>query len=226
MKVLVVPTGIANVASILAGLERAGAEPELTHDADAVAQARAVVLPGVGAFGAGRAALDANGMFEALRTRIAAERPLFAVCLGMQLLAETSDETSGVQGLGVLGAHVGRFAPPAPPARPPAAALAAPGGAPASPALKIPQLGWNRVTAHPGSRYLVDGHAYFANSYRIAAAPEGFLASTADHGGTFCAAVERGHLLACQFHPELSGPWGLGLMRRWLEAAATFEERS
>ncbi|MCC6624239.1 MAG: imidazole glycerol phosphate synthase subunit HisH [Deltaproteobacteria bacterium] len=197
MKVLVVPTGVANLASIRAGFLRAGAEVEVTHDADLVRRAPAVVLPGVGAFGAGRAALDGLGLVDALRERIAADRPLFAVCLGMQLLAVGSDETPEARGLGVLDAHVGRFPD----------------------TVKVPQLGWNRVVAHPGSRYVTNGYAYFANSYRIADEPAGFAASMADHGGPFCAALERGALLACQFHPELSGAWGLDLMRRWLGAA-------
>lgn len=191
------PTGVANLASIIAGLERAGATPVMARDGDEVARAEAVVLPGVGAFGAGRAALDAAGMVAPLVARVQADRPLLAICLGMQLLARRSDETPGVAGLGVVDAHVGRFPD----------------------TVKVPQLGWNHVAAAAGSRYVTNGYAYFANSYRMDEAPAGFAASLADHGGGFCAAIERGHLLACQFHPELSGPWGLALMTRWLEAA-------
>jgi len=197
MKVLVVPTGVANLASIRAGLERAGAEVEVGHDGAAVARAAAVVLPGVGAFGAGRAALDALGLVEPLRARVQADRPTLAVCLGMQLLAVGSEETPGALGLGLVDALVMRF-----PER-----------------VKVPQLGWNRVAAHAKSRYLTDGHAYFANSYRVVDEPAGWASSRADHGGAFTAAIERGHVLACQFHPELSGAWGLAVLRRWLDAA-------
>lgn len=204
MRVLVVPTGVANLASIRAGFERAGAEVEVTRDAQAVEHAQAVVLPGVGAFGAGRDALDASGLVAAMRSRVAYGRPLFAVCLGMQLLARQSEETPGAWGLALIDGDVTRFPD----------------------SVKVPQLGWNRVSAHPKSRYLTDGHAYFANSFRIADAPEGFEASMSDHGGPFCAALERGALLACQFHPELSGAWGLGVMRRWLDVASAHRERS
>jgi glutamine amidotransferase len=76
------------------------------------------------------------------------------------------------------------------------------------------------VAAGPGCRLLTDGFAYFANSYKLDAVPDGWRGATADHGGPFAAALERGAVLACQFHPELSGPWGQALVERWLTASA------
>ena len=86
--------------------------------------------------------------------------------------------------------------------------------------VRVPQLGWNLVRPRPGCRLLQEGHAYFANSYKLDAVPDGWQGALAEHGGAFVAAVERGAVLACQFHPELSGAWGLALLRRWLDLAA------
>lgn len=203
-RVAVIRTGVANLASVLAGLERLGAAVHPATTAAEVAAASHVLLPGVGAFAPGMAALLASGLAEPLRARVAAGRPTLAICLGMQLLADASDESPGVPGLGLIPARVTRF---------PAAPTSGPHG-PSGP-IKVPQLGWNRVT--PDAPGLVEpGHAYFANSYRIPEAPAGWLAARADHGGPFCAALQRGPVLACQFHPELSGPWGLALIGRWL----------
>jgi len=204
VNVLVVETGTANTASVLAGLRRAGGDPTVLGSSDVdraqvggiVARADRVVLPGVGAFAAARASLDAQGVVDALRERILAGRPTLAICLGLQLFAEASEESPGAVGLGVFGTTVRRFTGP----------------------VRVPQLGWNDVVAGEGCRLLTDGCAYFANSYRLDAVPAGWSGATSDHGGSFVAAVERGAVLACQFHPELSGAWGQALLRRWLEA--------
>lgn len=197
-EVLVVATGVANLASVLAGLRRAGAQPRATADAAEVARAPRLVLPGVGAFAAGAAQLRARGLLEPLRARIAEGRATLAICLGMQLLAEASDESPGARGLGALAGRAIRF--------------------PAT--VRVPQIGWNRVTPDAGCAFLEPGFAYFANSYRLSEAPAGWSAAWAEHGDRFVAALARGRVLACQFHPELSGAWGGALLRRWLEAAA------
>lgn len=190
----IIETGVANIASMLAAFERLGAEPRLTRDADEVRGADFVVLPGVGAFAAGMARLEELGMRELLVERSDADRPLLAVCLGLQLLCAASEESPGVEGLGVVDGTVERF--------------------PSE--VRVPQFGWNRVVADEGCELLTSGYAYFANSYRLGEAPEGWCAGRAEHGGDFVAAMERGRLLACQFHPEISGAWGLNLLRRWL----------
>lgn len=194
--VIVVPTGTANLASVLAGLRRAGAEPRTSLDPVEIRDADRVVLPGVGAFGAAMARLRERALVEPLRERVLSGRATLAVCLGLQLLCAESEESPGVGGLGVIDARVERF----------------PAGLP------VPQMGWNRVdTAGPGwFRFVEPGYAYFANSYRLRAAPEGWRAATATYGAPFVAALERGGVLACQFHPELSGAWGAELLRAWL----------
>jgi imidazole glycerol phosphate synthase glutamine amidotransferase subunit len=195
LPVLVVPTGTANMASMVAGLERAGARAQIATDPDRVFSCDRLVLPGVGALGAAMQRLSDQGLVEALSGRIEAGRPTLAVCVGLQILCESSAESPGVRGLGVLGGRVERF----------------------DSSVRVPQMGWNRVEAGEGCRLIESGFAYFANSYRLVDPPDGFCAAFSDHGGRFVAALERGGVLACQFHPELSGSWGLLLLRRWLE---------
>jgi imidazole glycerol phosphate synthase glutamine amidotransferase subunit len=198
-EVLVVETGTANLASVLAALERAGARPQTTTSAAEIERAGAVVLPGVGAFRAAMDRLRAAGLTGPLAARVRDGRSLLAICLGMQLLAESSDESPGVAGLGVVTGHLRRF----------------------DAAVRVPQLGWNRVEPQPGCRLIEPGSAYFANSYVVDAVPDGWSAAASEHGGRFVSALERGPVLACQFHPELSGAWGHALISRWLHRSVS-----
>lgn len=193
-RVVVVPTGTANTASILAAFNRLGAHPELAVEISAVEEAERLVLPGVGSFGAAMAELDRIELREVLAGRLAEGRATLAICVGMQLLAAASEESAGVDGLGHLDVEVTRF----------------PG------TVTVPQLGWNQVLSGGESRFVTDGWAYFANSYRMESAPAGWTVALSDHGGTFVAALERDDVLACQFHPELSGVWGSRVLERWL----------
>jgi imidazole glycerol-phosphate synthase subunit HisH len=196
-RVVIVDTGVANTASVIAALERCGASTVVTDERAPIEDAMALVLPGVGSFGAGMERLERCDLIEPLVSRIEADRPTLAVCLGLQLLARSSDETPGVPGLGVIDAHVGVF----------------PVG------VRTPQFGWNRVEADGACVSLASGYAYFANSYRIDAPPEGWSVASSEHGGRFVAGLERGRVVACQFHPELSGALGLSIIERWLASA-------
>jgi imidazole glycerol-phosphate synthase subunit HisH len=216
-------TGVANLASIMAAFRRAGAAPfvagaSLGDDGpEELALADFAIVPGVGSFGSAMAALKAAGMDEAVKDRITRGAPTMGVCAGMQLFFEASEESPGVAGLGIAQGILRRF--------------------PKS--LPVPQLGWNRVFAQeartaelrsartrddgelePASNLVRAGWAYFANSYRLTEAPAGFAASLAEYGESFLAAAERPGLLLCQFHPELSGPWGLELIKRWLKGGS------
>jgi len=204
-------TGVANLASIQAAFRRAGAAPYLAADPEDLASAAYAVVPGVGSFGSAVSALKAAGMDGAIRDRITRRAPTMGVCAGMQIFFEASEESPGVEGLALVPGAFGRF--------------------PSS--LPVPQLGWNRVTppdpdslgaslnlAESTEALIRPGWAYFANSYRLIEAPPGFDASGAEYGEAFVAAAERPGLLLCQFHPELSGPWGLALLKRWLAAGA------
>ena len=159
-----------------------------------VADADRVVLPGVGSFGATMAGLREAGLDDALAARVRAGRATLAMCVGLQVLFEASDESPDVSGLGAIPGRVGRFPD----------------------AVRVPQFGWNRIAPAPGCRLVAPGYAYFANSYRVLEAP-GCAVATAEHGGRFLAALERDRVLACQFHPELSGAYGHELIARWLE---------
>jgi imidazole glycerol phosphate synthase glutamine amidotransferase subunit len=196
VEIAIVETGVANVASIANAFGRLGVDVTLTRDPEVVrgGGAARVVLPGVGAFGAAAAELRAQGLDDALRERVAGGAPLLAVCLGLQLLCDGSEEAPGVPGLGILPGMCRRL----------------PTG------VRVPHLGWNRVIADPGARFLDTAEAAFANSYALREAPPGWLASWTTHGTPFVAALERGNTLACQFHPELSGVYGESVLARWL----------
>ncbi len=210
----VVRTGIANLASVFAGLKRVGGEPRIIETPGEVERVPLLVLPGVGAFGPAMARLRECGLVEPLIERFRAGRPMLVICLGLQLLCEESEESPGVKGLGVLPAKVTRFR---------------------GEGVCVPQLGWNRVCVRPcsaagvaRSRVFEDGYAYFANSYRVDLfTPSDPSASllVAEHGtgrgGEFVAGIElaEGRIAACQLHPELSGAWGLAMLRRWIDVS-------
>lgn len=196
LPVELVSTGTANQASVRAAFRRLGVELSETTP-ESLGAAPLAVVPGVGAFAAARASLEERGLWLPLRERLAAGRPTLLICLGLQLLADSSEESPGVAGLGAAPGRVERFGS----------------------GLVVPHMGWNRVQAPAGSRYLQPGWAYYANSYRLPQAPAGWLGATSDYGGPFVAALERGAVLACQFHPELSGAWGQDLLARWLARA-------
>jgi imidazole glycerol phosphate synthase glutamine amidotransferase subunit len=194
-EVIVVPTGTANLASVRAAFDRLGARSRLAEDAAMIEDAAHVVLPGVGSFGAAMAGLREAGLDHAIVARVRAGQPTLAMCVGLQVLFETSDESPDAAGLAALVGRVGRFPD----------------------WVRVPQFGWNRVVPEPGCRLIEPGYAYFANSYRVLEAP-GCAIATAEHGGRFVAALERDGVLACQFHPELSGSYGHELIARWLDA--------
>jgi imidazole glycerol phosphate synthase glutamine amidotransferase subunit len=188
-------SGIANLASIRSAFRALGMESTVTSDPDEFAAAAYGVVPGVGAFGAGMAALRRSGLDVAITGRAAADRPLLAVCLGMQMLGAASDEDPGVTGLGIIDECFQRL----------------PGD------VRVPHLGWNRVEVEGTGGLLGTGDAAFANTYCLPRLPEGWAGAWTVHGTRFVSALQRGRLLATQFHPELSGRYGLDLLRRWID---------
>jgi len=194
----IVRTGVANTASVAAAFKRLGCDWTFVETASEVERAELLVLPGVGSFGAGMEALRAQGLTSALRDRIAGGLPTLAICLGLQLLCASSEESPGVHGLGEISGEVRK--------------LGVEG-------VRLPQFGWNWVEADPIAPTLLSGYAYYANSYGLFETPTGWAFATTDYSGTFIAALEKGPVLACQFHPELSGAYGSSLLERWLERA-------
>src|SRR6266700_299941 len=167
--VVIVDSGVANLASITSGLGRLSASVSVTRDPTVVREAPRVVLPGVGAFGAGMGALRDHGLDGAIRDVAARGTPLLGICLGMQLLCEASDETPGILGLGVIAGACRRL--------------------PAD--VRVPHLGWNTVTAQSNARLVATGVAAFANSYALRDAPAGWTAAWTTHGVPFVAALGR-----------------------------------
>jgi len=197
-EVTLVDLGMGNVRSVLRALERAGARSTLTSDPKAIASAERLVVPGQGHFGDGARAMRGEAG-QALRAALAVGTPFLGICLGLQLLFESSEEAEGEAGLGVLGGRVKRFE-----------AGRAIEGRPR----KVPHMGWNQVrSSHP---LIPDGGwFYFVHSFHAVPADPSLTVATADYGEPVCAAVARGSLLATQFHPEKSGAQGIELLRRF-----------
>ncbi|HLZ45797.1 MAG TPA: imidazole glycerol phosphate synthase subunit HisF [Gemmatimonadales bacterium] len=192
--VVIVDSGVANLASIAGALQRLGATAVISADPAVVREAERLVLPGVGAFGAGMAALRSRGLDAVIPELASRGMPILGICLGMQLLFEGSEESPESRGLGVIAGTCRRLPPN----------------------VRIPHLGWNQVSVEPGARFVTDGVAAFANSYALRERPDGWTAAWTTHGVPFVAALERQSVLACQFHPELSGSYGAALLERWL----------
>jgi glutamine amidotransferase len=197
---VVVDTGLCNVGSCLNMFRKLGAEPIATDDARVVAEARQIVLPGVGSFDAGMASLRTRGLDTAMNGALDRGSALLGICLGMQLLSRRSEEGTSA-GLGLIDADVRRF--------------------PSVPGLRVPHMGWNSVQAQtPSSLFRaedVDAEFYFVHSYYVCADDPSVVTATADHGVQFAAAVGRGRIHGVQFHPEKSHRHGLRLLKRFLE---------
>jgi imidazole glycerol phosphate synthase glutamine amidotransferase subunit len=197
-EIKVVPTGAANLASVRACFQKLGCKLTEASSPQEILDADFLVLPGVGAFASAMTMLEERNFVASIRERIRNDLPFLGICLGLQLLAQESEESPGATGLGVLPVRVRQ--------------LQVGTGT-------LPHMGWNRVLPPPESRFLKEGDAYFAHSFCLAQAPAGWQQARTQHGEFFVAAVERGQCFALQFHPELSGSWGLSLLERWLCAA-------
>ena len=198
MRVVIIDSGGANIGSVRYALARLGVEPTLTTDAKTIRSADRVILPGVGAAAPAMARLRELDLVETIR---GLNQPLLGICLGMQLLFETSEEGE-VEGLGLLPGRVGRL--------------------PASTGIRIPHMGWNRLRRRRDSALLQgidDGaYAYFVHSY--AAPVSADCIADCAHGETFAAVVERGQVAGAQFHPERSATAGSRLIGNFLRGAA------
>jgi len=191
--VAIIDSGVANLAAVESALVALEVDHTITASPDAVLDASHVVLPGVGRFSAGLETLRRRGLDEAVRTVHEAGKPLLAICLGMQMLGEGSDESPDTPGLGIVAGRLQRLPD----------------------SVRVPHLGWNQVRAGEESG-LPSGTAAFANSYYLPKPPTGWSAGWTTHGARFVSMLARGRTLACQFHPELSGAFGMGLITDWL----------
>ncbi len=184
--------GVGNLRSVERALRVAGADPVISGDPSEIAACDGVILPGVGAFSIAARTLHDTGLAEAVRAVARRERPVLGVCLGHQLLFESSDEGHGGEGLALLRGRVVRLSP--------------------APGLKVPHMGWNTITTLRTSA-LLEGitsgsYMYFVHSYVAIPETDDTVAVT-EYGGDLAAAVERGTVMGTQFHPEKSGAAGL-----------------
>lgn len=195
MRVVLVDSGGANIGSVRYALHRLGVDAELTGDGDRIRNANWVILPGVGAAAAAMQRLHELDLVATLR---ALDKPLLGICLGMQLLYDSSEEGE-VECLGLLSGRVRRMR--------------------ASSGIRIPHMGWNRLRFCDGRKPLLDGiadgaQAYFVHGY--AADVDAATIAYCEHGDRFAAVVQDGHIAGAQFHPERSGPVGLRLLANFL----------
>lgn len=202
MKVALIDYGAGNLRSVANALRAIGVEPVVVSSPEALTGATHIVLPGVGSFGDCMAQLSGRGLLAPIREWVSSGKPYLGICLGYQILFDGSEESPGVEGLGIIPGMVRRFQQ--------------------TPGLKIPHMGWNSVVPrHPetgnwsGLGY--EPYFYYVHSYFPVPQDIGVIAATTTYGAdTFAAAIELPGLLACQFHPEKSQDAGIRLIRNFL----------
>lgn len=199
--IVIVDYGMGNLRSVGKAFLSQGIDASVTRDPGEISRADGLVLPGVGAFGDCMKNLAEYGLVNPIKEHIGSGKPFLGICLGLQVLFEGSDESPDVPGLGILEGRVVRFSPPE------------------EERLKVPHMGWNRVSIKKESPVLAgipDGSwFYFVHSYYPDPKDEGVIAVTSNYGIEFTAAVARDNLFACQFHPEKSSADGLRILRNF-----------
>ena len=190
-----------NIKSVEKALKRLGQEVKVTRDREEILYADKVILPGVGSFGDAMEKLVNYGLKDVIYEVVDKKIPFLGICLGMQLLFERSDETPGVDGLGILKGEILRI--------------------PETSGLKIPHMGWNSLEFH-GNGKLFKGlpsepYVYFVHSYYLKAEEEEIVTANAEYGTCIHASVEKGQVFGCQFHPEKSSDIGIQILQNFVE---------
>ena len=202
-RIAILDYGMGNLHSVARAVARVGGDAQVATRPDEAAGADALIVPGVGAFGACMRALRESGFDATIREAVGADKLVFGVCLGLQVFYEGGDESPDEQGVGVLPGRVLRLE----------------GG----PGLKIPHMGWNEVTwttDHPLTRAVPSGtRMYFVHSF-AAPVDDALTVGVTEYGRPFSAAVAKGRLFATQFHPEKSGDAGLAIYEAFVKEAA------
>jgi len=202
----IVDYDIGNLRSVQKAFQHVGGEAVFVRTPKEIAQVDALVLPGVGAFGDCVRSLAASGMWDDVLAWAQSERPFFGICVGFQMLFESSEEAPGEKGLGIFAGQVRKFS--------------------GKHGLKIPQIGWNTVAVRQPQAPLLAGisdgdYVYFVHSYYAAPRDPSIVALETTYGDTFASAVARGNLLATQFHPEKSQRAGLQMLKNFVSLSVT-----
>lgn len=190
-----------NIKSVEKALILLGEEVVLTRDADTILSADGVILPGVGAFGDAMEKLHAYGLVDVIRKVVDKNIPFLGICLGLQLMFESSEESPGVEGLHLLDGRIVRI--------------------PSESGLKIPHIGWNNLI-FPNQGRLFKGvqensFVYFVHSFYLKAADTSIVKAATEYGTLIHASVEKGNIFACQFHPEKSSEVGLKILQNFID---------
>lgn len=188
-----------NLKSVEKALVSLGETPAITRDRDEILKAEKVILPGVGSFGDAMGKLHQYGLVDVIRQVADKGTPFLGICLGLQLLFSRSDESPGVEGLGILPGEILRI--------------------PDAPGLKIPHIGWNSLEIKNGASLFKGvengAYVYFVHSYYLKAEDESIVAATTEYSTCIHASVEKGNVFACQFHPEKSSDVGLQILKNF-----------
>jgi imidazole glycerol-phosphate synthase subunit HisH len=197
--ICIIDYGAGNIESVRKALEYIGAQCVVSADKEVLAKADAAILPGVGSFGDAMNELRSRNLEEPIKDFIASGKPFLGICLGLQILFESSEESPGAVGLGVLKGKIVRI--------------------PDGEGLKIPHMGWNSLNIKKDDALFkgVEGepYVYFVHSYYLKA-EEDIVTSTAEYGVNIHASVAKGNLRACQFHPEKSGELGIKILKNFV----------
>ena len=201
----IVDYDIGNLRSVQKAFQHVGGEAVFVRTPEEIARVDALVLPGVGAFGDCVGSLAKSGMWDDVVAWAKSERPFFGICVGFQMLFDSSEEAPGEKGLGIFAGEVRKFSD--------------------KHGLKIPQIGWNNVSVRQPGAPLLEGisdgdFVYFVHSYYAAPKDPSIIALETTYGDTFTAAIARGSLVATQFHPEKSQRAGLQMIRNFTALAA------
>ena len=188
-----------NIKSVEKALKTLGQDVVVTRDPDTILNADKVILPGVGAFGDAMGKLHSYGLVEVIHKVAEKRTPFLGICLGLQLMFESSEETPGVEGLGILKGKIVKI--------------------PENGELKIPHMGWNSLHFQNDGRLFAnlpqDSYVYFVHSYYLQAEDEGIVKATTDYSTCIHASVEKDNVFACQFHPEKSSDVGLTIIKNF-----------
>lgn len=219
--IAIIDYGMGNLRSVAKALESLGAQVKITASPDIIKNAAGVVLPGVGAMPEAMKALQKAKVIRSLEKVIAEDKPFLGICLGLQLLFETSEEGGGCKGLGIFKGSVPKFNLSKLPAA----------NRQLQTSLKVPHMGWNQIKiqlADGGRRTAVknkgiltglkdNSYVYFVHSYYVKPQDKKIIATTTDYGLDFCSSIAKGNLFACQFHPEKSQTVGLRILKNFIK---------